>query len=122
MALLKIRSKWIYYAANQVAPLAANLVAPLSANGLAPYWCQLTIREYAGISVHSSTLRWLPELGIVWQRAAPTSLIRDPHRDEKLSAIKEALDNCNAEHPVFYEDEVDIHLNPKIGADWGAPW
>lgn len=23
-----------------------------------------------------------------------------------------------AEHPVFYEDEVDIHLNPKIGADW----
>lgn len=20
--------------------------------------------------------------------------------------------------PVFYEDEVDIHLNPKIGADW----
>ena len=24
----------------------------------------------------------------------------------------------NAAHPVFYEDEVDIHLNPKIGADW----
>jgi hypothetical protein len=20
---------------------------------------------------------------------------------------------------VFYQDEVDIHLNPKIGADWG---
>lgn len=20
---------------------------------------------------------------------------------------------------MFYEDEVDIHLNPKIGADWG---
>jgi hypothetical protein len=20
---------------------------------------------------------------------------------------------------VFYEDEVDIHLNPKIGSDWG---
>jgi transposase len=28
------------------------------------------------------------------------------------------LQQCRAEHPVFYEDEVDIHLNPKIGADW----
>lgn len=24
----------------------------------------------------------------------------------------------DVEHPDFYEDEVDIHLNPKIGADW----
>jgi len=22
------------------------------------------------------------------------------------------------EHPVFYQDKVDIDLNPKIGADW----
>ncbi|EMW7026014.1 TPA: IS630 family transposase, partial [Shigella boydii] len=29
-----------------------------------------------------------------------------------------ALDECSAEHQVFYEDEVDIHLHPKIGADW----
>ena len=30
----------------------------------------------------------------------------------------EALAKCCAKNPVFYEDEVDIHLNPKIGADW----
>ncbi len=35
-----------------------------------------------------------------------------------MAAIHKALDECCAEHPVFYEDEVDIHLNPKIGADW----
>lgn len=35
-----------------------------------------------------------------------------------MAAIHKALDECSAEHPVFYEDEVDIHLNPKIGADW----
>lgn len=35
-----------------------------------------------------------------------------------MTAINLALASCNAEHPVFYEDEVDIHLNPKIGADW----
>lgn len=78
------------------------------------------IHEYAGIKLHSSTLRrWLPHLGIVWRRAAPTLRIRDPHKDEKLAAIRSALEKCCADHPVFYEDEVDIHLNPKIGADWG---
>ena len=51
----------------------------------------------------------------MWRRAAPTLRIRDPHKDEKMAAI---LDECCAEHPVFYEDEVYIHLNPKIGADW----
>ncbi|MBL2254010.1 transposase, partial [Klebsiella pneumoniae] len=50
--------------------------------------------------------------------AAPTLRIRDPHKDEKMAVIHKALDECSAEHPVFYEDEVDIHLNPKIGADW----
>ena len=62
--------------------------------------------------------RWLPSAGLVWRRAAPTLRIRDPYKDEKMAAIHKALDECSAEHPVFYEDEVDIHLNPKIGADW----
>ena len=28
------------------------------------------------------------------------------------------LEKSSAENPVFYDDEVDIHLSPKIGADW----
>jgi hypothetical protein len=35
-----------------------------------------------------------------------------------MNDIHKALDGCSSEHPKFYEDEVDIHLNPKIGADW----
>jgi hypothetical protein len=35
-----------------------------------------------------------------------------------MAAIAKAIARCSTEHPVFYEDEVDIHLNPKIGADW----
>lgn len=35
-----------------------------------------------------------------------------------MATIHNALDECSTEHPVFYEDEVFIHLNPKIGADW----
>jgi len=34
-----------------------------------------------------------------------------------MVAIAEALNACSVEHPVFYQDEVDIHLNPKIGTD-----
>ncbi len=30
----------------------------------------------------------------------------------------EAKANISEKHPVFYEDEVDIDLNPKIGAGW----
>lgn len=70
-------------------------------------------------SVAASTVRrWLPKAGIVWRRAAPTLCIRDPHRTEKMDKINQALANCSVRHPVFYEDEVDINLNPKIGADW----
>lgn len=62
--------------------------------------------------------RWLPSTGLVWCRAAPTLRIRDPHKEEKMVDIHDALEKCSVEHPVFYEDEVDIHLNPTIGAHW----
>ncbi|KDL14894.1 hypothetical protein DET60_1362 [Raoultella planticola] len=77
------------------------------------------INEITGCQLHAGTVRrWLPSAGLVWRRAAPTLRIRDPHKDEKMAAIHKALEECSAEHPVFYEDKVDIHLNPKIGADW----
>ena len=79
----------------------------------------IKINEVTGCQLHAGTVRrWLPAAGFVWRRAAPTLCIRDPHKDEKIAAIHEALDECSAAYPVFYEDEVDIHLNPKIGADW----
>ncbi len=57
-------------------------------------------------------------LGIVWRRAAPTVKQPDPEYDEKMAKITEAKANISEKHPVFYEDEVNIDLNPKIGADW----
>lgn len=35
-----------------------------------------------------------------------------------MVAIADALEQCSVEHPVFYEYELDIHLNPKNGAEW----
>lgn len=79
----------------------------------------IEINKLFNSTVHPGTLRrWLPRAGIVWRRAAPTLHIRDPHKEEKLAVIARALEKNCADHPVFYEDEVDIDLNPKIGADW----
>ncbi|KEY56449.1 hypothetical protein SRDD_44940 [Serratia sp. DD3] len=79
----------------------------------------IEINKLFNSTLHPGSLRrWLPRAGIVWRRAAPTLHIRDPHKEEKLATIETALNNNSPEHPVFYEDEVDIDLNPKIGADW----
>lgn len=56
-------------------------------------------------------------MGIVWRRAAPTLKLPDPEYHEKIAKITEALSTCSEKHPIFYEDEVDIELNPKIGAN-----
>ena len=85
----------------------------------------LKINEITGCTLHAGTVRrWLPLAGLVWRRAAPTLRIRDPHKDEKMAAIHKALSECSAEHPVFYEDEMDIHLNPKnrrrLAVTWSA--
>lgn len=79
----------------------------------------LIVNRLFNVTLHSSTLhRYLKQAGIVWRRAAPTLKIKDPNHEEKRLAIGQALAREQAEHPVFYQDEVDIDLNPKIGADW----
>lgn len=44
-----------------------------------------------------------------WKRAA---------RDARLQEIKALESAATDSEPVLYSDEVDIHLNPKIGRDW----
>jgi hypothetical protein len=42
-------------------------------------------------------------------------------RDQRLARLAELRrleDRATAAEPVLFEDEVDIHLNPKIGRDW----
>jgi hypothetical protein len=41
-----------------------------------------------------------------------------PHiKHEKMAAIHKAPEKGSSEYPVFYEYEVDIHLNPRVDAD-----
>ncbi len=79
----------------------------------------LVINRLFDVTLHRSTLhRYLRQADIVWRRAAPTLKIKDPHYEEKRLVIDQALAQEQTAHPVFYQDEVDIDLNPKIGADW----
>lgn len=79
----------------------------------------LVINRLFDVTLHRSTLhRYLRQADMVWRRAAPTLKIKDPHYEEKWLVIDQALAQEQTAHPVFYQDEVDIDLNPKIGADW----
>ncbi|EED7964076.1 IS630 family transposase [Salmonella enterica subsp. enterica serovar Typhimurium] len=79
----------------------------------------LVINRLFDVTLHRSTLhRYLRQADMVWRRAAPTLKVKDPHYEEKRLVIDQALAQEQTAHPVFYQDEVDIDLNPKIGADW----
>jgi transposase len=39
-------------------------------------------------------------------------------RERVLAEIRRLEAHASADEPVLYSDEVDIHLNPKIGRDW----
>ena len=77
------------------------------------------VRNTFRIAIHASTVRrWLPRLGVRWNRARPTLHIRDRQKGRKMKAIEAALKQASRRAPVFYVDEVDIDLNPRIGACW----
>jgi transposase len=50
-----------------------------------------------------------PTVGCPWAKAAKT---------RRLNALRYLLATLPHRHVAVYEDEVDIHLNPKIGLDW----
>ena len=77
------------------------------------------VNEEFEAKIHASTIRrLLPKLGVVWNRASPTLCIQDKEKAKKMKRINKALVSANAEHPVFYVDEADVDLNPRIGSCW----
>ena len=77
--------------------------------------------ERLGIAVHATTIRrWLERLTIVWRRARPTLRMRDPRRGARMRAVNRALARGEADPytEVFYVDEADVDLNPRLGACW----
>lgn len=90
-----------------------------------PTWtCELlveTMVRQIGVRIHPDTMsralalirarrgRPRPRVACPWHPAAKT---------RRLNRIQALLSGLSKKEVAVYEDEVDIHLNPKIGLDW----
>lgn len=90
-----------------------------------PTWTRETLVETmvrkTGVRVHVATMsralalirarrgRPRPRVGCPWHPAAKT---------RRLNKIAHLLATLPKNEVAVYEDEVDVHLNPKIGLDW----
>jgi transposase len=90
-----------------------------------PTWTQelliLVLAERIGIRVSVTTMsRLLRQLVIRLNRLKPTVNCPWPNsrRQRRLRAIQRLVDNAPWGEVVLYLDEVDIHLNPKVGPEW----
>lgn len=62
--------------------------------------------------------RALHERNFVWRRPRPIVGPTDPEYGPKLRAIRRLLKNLGQSETAVLQDEVDVHLNPKIGSQW----
>jgi putative transposase len=62
--------------------------------------------------------RGLRRLGFVWRRPRPVLGPTDAEYAAKRRKIQDLLRTLPADETAVFQDEVDIHLNPKIGSCW----
>jgi transposase len=62
--------------------------------------------------------RGLHRLGFVWRRPRPIVGLVDPEHAQKVAKIRHLLRTLPPHETAVFQDEVDIHLNPKIGSCW----
>lgn len=90
-----------------------------------PTWTQellaLALEQVTGLDVSVTTVRrMLRTLGARWGSARPIVGCPWPKRrkQRRIQQIQRAIARLGRRDVAYYEDEVDIHLNPKIGRDW----
>lgn len=108
--------------------LKRSLLAILTAVPRACGWCRtrwscatvaLELQARRGLTVSAETVRrWLHELGWEWKRAKLVAKDDDPQRVEKLARIGYAFEQLQAGLALFFADELDISLLPKVGSQW----
>ncbi|MGE0824696.1 MAG: IS630 family transposase [Candidatus Binatia bacterium] len=91
-------------------------------------WCRtrwscatlaVELQMHRGLEVSAETLRhWFHELGWEWKRAKVAAKDDDSERVTKLARIRLAYEQLRAGAALFFADELDIHLWPKVGYQW----
>lgn len=79
------------------------------------------MHELTGTKVHPATMSRALKRNKA-RRGRPRPRVRCPwprrQKELRLAAIRAVLDNLPADQAAVYLDEVDVHLNPKVGLDW----
>jgi len=79
----------------------------------------ILLREEHGIRLSAETVRrGLRRMDFVWRRPRPVIGLEDPDYATKLRAIRQLLAQLPGDETAVFQDEVDVHLNPKIGSQW----
>jgi transposase len=108
--------------------LKRTLLALLKAKPRRSGWCRTrwsgatlaeTLKVKHGLDVSAETTRrWLHELGWVWRRSHLVAKDDDPQRIERFGLIRFHHDHLGKRERLVFTDELDIHLLPKVGAQW----
>jgi len=98
---------------------------PLSHGWRRPTWTREmlveTMARKTGVRIHVSTMSVaLAKIGARRGRPKPTveSTWSRRAKNKRLREIRQVVEDLPEDEVAVYEDEVDIHLNPKIGLDW----
>jgi transposase len=83
-----------------------------------------TMTKKTGVKIHVATMSIaLKRLGA--RRGRPKPTVECPWskraKNRRLKEIEQLIGELPDDEVAVYEDEVDIHLNPKIGLDWMVP-
>lgn len=85
---------------------------------------RMVVEQVLGVRLSLGGL-WalLRDLGVRWGRPRPIVACpwRARRRQRRIAALRRLAASASEEHIVVYADEVDIHLNPRIGPDWMLP-
>jgi transposase len=80
-----------------------------------------TMRRQTGVGIAVSTMSRALKM-ISARRGRPRPRVRCPWsqraKNRRIRLIRQMLRDLPKGHVAVYQDEVDIHLNPKIGLDW----
>lgn len=110
------------------AGLKRSLAALLKRGPQAFGWCRTRwscaclaaeLKARRGVALSQETIRrWLHESGYVWKRARHVARDDDPGRATKLARIRHLVESLPRSAALFFADELDIHLLPKLGCEW----
>ena len=133
VAAYKRGERWLAEAADgetaaRMPSLKRSLLALLKRAPTAYGWCRvrwscqtlaLQLRAQRSVAVSRETIRrWLADVGYVWKRARHIARDDDPERVAKLARIRSVIEGLLPTEALFFADELDIHLLPKIGYEW----